>query len=249
MARLLGNFRFCTVASDVERKMLAAGTPGFRQIHVIPNSIDLGQYHPPSKDRTPSSLIFAGSLCYAPNHDAMAWFLREVYPAITAKIPNVRLTITGDPGTRPLPHSSNVLLTGRVPDIRSLVAGSAVSLAPLRIGGGTRLKILESMALGTPVVTTPKGVEGLEARNGQHLLVADSPEDFARAVLRLLREPEYARQIAGNALKLLQNRYDWRAVLPRFMELVDEAASERVRFEGSPQSRDSRWDLRSCARS
>jgi glycosyltransferase involved in cell wall biosynthesis len=108
-----------------------------------------------------------------------------------------------------------------------MVASSAVSLAPLRNGGGTRLKILESMALGTPVVATSKAAEGLQARDAEHLLIADTARDFAQAVLSLLRESELARNIAENALKLVQNRYDWRGVLSHFMSLVDQAATPK----------------------
>jgi glycosyltransferase involved in cell wall biosynthesis len=227
MARLLENFSLCTVVSEEERKLLALAAPGFKSVQVIPNSIDVGRYQQKSNGRVPGSLIFTGSLRYLPNYDAMKWFLYEIFPAIRAEMPEARLTITGDPGHRLLLPTPNVELTGRVRDVHSMVASSAVSLAPLRNGGGTRLKILESMALGTPVVATSKAAEGLQARDAEHLLIADTARDFAQAVLSLLRESELARNIAENALKLVQNRYDWRGVLSHFMSLVDQAATPK----------------------
>jgi glycosyltransferase involved in cell wall biosynthesis len=224
VARLLKNFDMCTVVSETERKLLATAAPRFWSVHVIPNCVDLEQRHQNPVEREPGSLIFAGSLRFAPNRDAMTWFLTEVYPAIRAELPRVHLKITGDPGPVSLRSFSNVQLTGRVNDIRSLVAKSAVSLAPIRSGGGTRLKILEAIALRTPVVATSKAVEGLEVRDGEHLHIADTPRDFSQAVLRLLREPDYARRIADNAFRLLQVRYDRRLVLPRFMHLVEQIA-------------------------
>jgi len=225
MARVLENFNVCTVVSEVERKLLAMAAPTFQSIHVIPNSIDVDRFCRTSNGRAVRSMIFAGSLRYSANHDAMTWFLRDIYPEIRAEMPDVQLTITGEPAPQPLPPSPNVVLAGKVPDIQSVVARSAISLAPIRRGGGTRLKILESFALRTPVVATTKAVEGLEIQDGEHLLVADTSRDFANAVLQLLREPEEARRMTENAFRLVRARYDWRIVLPRFMELVDQAIS------------------------
>ncbi len=225
MERLLTNFRFCTVASELECNMLTRAVPAYQNVHVIPNSVSVSLSGKKPASRIPQSLVFAGSLSYAPNYDAMTWFVREVYPAVKAEMPGVRLTITGKPGSQPLPHASNVELTGVVPDVQPIVAASAVSLAPLRIGGGTRLKILESIALRTPVVATSKGAEGLEARNGEHLLIADTPREFADAVLCLLRNPDYASSIAENAYRLFQSRYDWKIVLPQFLRLADLAVA------------------------
>ncbi|MBN1568198.1 MAG: glycosyltransferase, partial [Acidobacteria bacterium] len=115
--------------------------------------------------------------------------------------------------------------TGRVEDVREWVAAAMVSIAPIRMGGGTRLKILESFALRTPVVATSKAVEGIEAKNGVHLWIADTPEEFSRSVLRLLQEPEEAGQMAGRAFDLLCSCYNWNAICPNFLNLIDHAAT------------------------
>jgi polysaccharide biosynthesis protein PslH len=225
MSRLLQHFMLCTVVSDVERQILASAVPGYRAIHVVPNSVEAEPVSRRAGSRVADSLIFTGSLRFAPNHDAMTWFLNEIFPAVRAEVPGVRLTITGDAGSQPPVTDPNVVLTGQVADVRSLVAASAISLAPIRVGGGTRLKILEAMALRTPVVATTKAVEGLEARNGEHVLIADTPAEFADAVRRLLRDPAGAREMAERAWGLYRSRYDSKVVVPAFLRLVDHAAA------------------------
>lgn len=148
----------------------------------------------------------------------------HVLPLITAQAPTVHLTITGEHANRPLPPANNVTLTGLVDDIRPLVARSAVALAPLREGGGTRLKILEAMALRTPVIATSKGAEGLAVEHGRHLLIADSAEDFAQAVLRLFGEPGLRDRLVDEAYRLVERQYNWEAVLPRFLTLAETVA-------------------------
>jgi glycosyltransferase involved in cell wall biosynthesis len=153
----------------------------------------------------------------------MVWFLQEIYPQVQQQFPEVRLTITGDHANLPLPQASNVTLTGFVDDVRPIVASSWISLVPVREGAGTRLKILEAMAMGVPVVSTSKGAEGLEVNNGEHLLIADSAQDFADAVVRLLKEPEVRKDLVFRARKLIEMNYDTQAVVPKFENLVQRA--------------------------
>jgi len=225
LSRLLPYFRACTVVSDQERVLLSAAVPGYQDIEVIPNCIDLAEYRDVHGSPQKNTLIFTGSFRYFANHDAMTWFLGEVYPRIQAGAPGVRLIITGDHADLPLPPADNVTLTGFVDDVRPLVAAAAVSLVPVRVGGGTRLKILEAMALHTPVVATAKGAEGLDVQHGDHLLIADAPEAFAEAVLRLLGDPDLRQRLSENGYQLVRERYDWAAVMPHFLNLVERAAS------------------------
>jgi glycosyltransferase involved in cell wall biosynthesis len=141
------------------------------------------------------------------------------------QVPDVRLTITGDVGaSRPFTGSS-VVFTGRVADVRPLVAASAVSVAPIRVGGGTRLKVLEAMAVGTPIVATTRAVEGLDVRSEEHLLVADTTRDFANAVVRLLKSPSVAAGLVDRARRLVVARYDSAVVVPSFLQLVERSAT------------------------
>jgi len=224
LGRLLCHFRACTVVSEQERRLLSRTVPNYQAIEIIPNCIDLSDYGDVHERPQPDTLIFTGSFRYFANHDAMVWFLREVYPHIQAQAPDVHLTITGDHANLPLPPADNVTLTGFVDDVRPLIASSWISLAPIRQGGGTRLKILEAMALRTPVVATPKGAEGLEAHDGEHLLIADTPEAFAEAVVRLLKAPGLRQRLADNAYQLVRGKYDWAVVMPRFLDLVEQVA-------------------------
>jgi glycosyltransferase involved in cell wall biosynthesis len=224
MSWLLPKFMCCTVASDVERRLLGAAAPDYAAVHIVPNSID-AQPVTGAACRAADSLIFAGSLRYAPNRDGMTWFVNEVLPAVRAKSPGVKLTITGEAGPETFRSNLDVVLTGRVPDVRSLVAAAAISIAPLRLGGGTRLKVLEAMAVGTPVVATTKAVEGLDVKHEEHVLIADTPREFADAVHRLLRERQEAQAMAARALALCQARYDTTVVARQFLRVVECAAA------------------------
>jgi glycosyltransferase involved in cell wall biosynthesis len=221
---LLREFRLCTVASADEKRLVSAAAPSYAPIHVVPNFIDAARYQGETQPRAGDSMIFTGSLRFAPNHDAVTWFVQDILPLIRKKVPAAQLTVTGDPGPKPHPEGPGVVFAGRVDDVRSLLANSAVSIVPIRHGGGTRLKVLEAMAAGTPIVTTSKGVEGIEAKHGEHLLIADSPEQFAEATARLLLDRKFAGELAGAALKLVQSKYDSRSVLPAFLALLDGVA-------------------------
>jgi glycosyltransferase involved in cell wall biosynthesis len=223
IASLLNDFTFCTVVSERDKELLLRVIKNYDSLEVIPNFIDMADYTDIKATPEPNSLIFTGPFRYFANHDAMVWFLQEIYPQVQQQFPEVRLTITGDHANLPLPQASNVTLTGFVDDVRPIVASSWISLVPVREGAGTRLKILEAMAMGVPVVSTSKGAEGLEVNNGEHLLIADSAQDFADAVVRLLKEPEVRKDLVFRARKLIEMNYDTQAVVPKFENLVQRA--------------------------
>ncbi len=228
LAKLLKNFNACTVVSEREKDLLTPIKPGHQVVETIPNCIHLDDYRKNSREPNPNTLIFTGSFRYHANYEAMVWFLAEVYPLILAQIPDVQLTITGDHANKSLPMQKNVNLVGYVDDIQSLIASSAVSIVPLLVGGGTRLKILEAMALRTPVVSTTKGAEGLNAHHEDNILIADAPEMFAQAVLRLLQNPELCQSVAENAYRLVSEHYNWPIIMPRFVDLVEMVAGVKT---------------------
>jgi len=228
LSSLLHHFQAGTVVSEREHELFTQIFPGHRQkISVIPNYIDFEGYRDVHAEPRPNHLVFSGSFRYRANYDAMQWFIGKVYPMILERMPDTHLIITGDHENLPLPPSDNVIRAGYVEDIKSLIASCTVSLAPLWVGGGTRLKILEAMALGVPVVATSKGSEGLNARHGEHLLIADSPELFADKVLELLKNADRREELAGKARRFVENRFSWGANLPRFLRLVEDAAQKR----------------------
>lgn len=233
---LLSGGQPCTVVSEQEKQLLA-GVVRPAVIHVIPNGVALDEYARINETPLPDSLIFTGSFRYRPNHEAMLWFIQQVLPRIQAQVPGVRLTITGDAAGLALPENSCVTHAGFVEDVRPRIARSWVSIAPLQVGGGTRLKILEAMALGTPVVSTGKGAEGLAARHGVHLAIADSADDFARQTVTVLLDAALRERLSVNGRELIRTRYDWRVILPEFLKVVDEAAVFKPPIPNAPFKR------------
>ncbi|MBI3608467.1 MAG: glycosyltransferase [Nitrospirae bacterium] len=206
--------RVVAVSRDDAAKLLAAGV---KTVDVVPNGVDVAHYREaPRPEKAPCTLMFIGWLRHGPNVDAILYFLDEVYPLIVRELPDVRLVIVGSPISSAMRRAAarrpSVELTGYVPDVRPVLRAATVSVVPLRVGGGTRLKILESMAAGTAVVSTSIGCEGLDVEAERHLLVGDGPDAFARCVVRLLREPELRAGLEREALALVRARYDWSSI-------------------------------------
>lgn len=233
LAQVLRQFCACTVASPRERDLVRAVQSRSAAIEVIPNCVSLADYAALETVPQPATLIFTGSFRYFANYEAMCWFVQEVLPLVQAQCPETALTITGDSANQPLPPARHVQVTGVVPDVRPLLAQAWCSIAPIHSGGGTRLKILEAMALGTPVVTTSKGCEGIDAQDGVHLLVADTPQAFADAILRLFADPELRRRLAIQGYELVRTHYDWAMTLPRFLHFIERVAKAPTSLDRS----------------
>ncbi len=207
--------------SETDAAALRQLTPGV-DITVIPNGIDTRMYHPKLSDVSLAlpqhSLVFTGTMDFRPNVDAVLWFVRRVLPLIQNEIPDVRLFVVGQRPHRRLEGVRDdpaLTLTGWVEDTRPYIGQGAVYVAPLRIGGGTRLKLLEAMAMGKPVVATTLGAEGYPVTHGRELLLADTPVDFAAAVVDLLRCPKRRAELGSVGRAFVEQRYDWRAIVPR----------------------------------
>jgi len=212
MAQILHNFKGCTVVSEKERDLVMSIKPSCDVLTVVPNGIDLksntGEFGTPR----PDTLIYNGALTYSANFDAMEFFLREIFPLVKAQHSDVNLRITGNHNAVPierLPLGNGAKLTGYLDDIRPAVAQSWAVVVPLRVGAGTRVKILEAMALGTPVISTSKGAEGLEVIDGKNILIADDPDDFAECILRLLKDEDLRAKLSANGRQLVEKRYSW----------------------------------------
>jgi polysaccharide biosynthesis protein PslH len=218
-------------SADDERRLLHE-IPTARTT-VIPNAADVEYYQPRPTDPPPDgrTVVFFGQLAYAPNVDGLIYFIQKIWPRIAQARPEARLKIIGagkPPRSIRLLAGPRVELTGFVPDLRPHLAAAAAVVVPLRLGGGTRLKIVEAMAMGKAIVSTTLGVEGIEAVPGRDLLVENQPEAFANAVNCLLGDPEFAARIGQCARSLAVQRYSWSGAalaLEGFYRGILEAAS------------------------
>jgi glycosyltransferase involved in cell wall biosynthesis len=166
---------------------------------------------------------------FRPNVDAALWFVREILPRIRATRPEVQFVIVGQKPVERLLRlngQNGVVVTGAVEDVRPFIAGAAVYVAPLRMGGGTRFKLLEAMALARPIVSTTLGAEGFAVASGRELLLADSPADFAAAVLSLLADPARAATLGQAGRAFVQTRYDWSAIIPKLEAVYEERRTQ-----------------------
>ena len=184
-------------------------------IEIIPNGVDITHYQPDFAAEAPAHLIYIGSMDWYPNEDAVAFFTDEVFPRIQEKVPDVKFSIVGgNPSGRvqKLVERDGIVVTGRVPEIKPYFAEATVFVVPLRIGSGTRLKILEALAMGKAIVSTSVGAEGLDLKNGEEIFIADEPDAFADAVTRLLTDEQLRRRIGENGRARVEQDYDWRRI-------------------------------------
>ena len=203
-----------TVAAVTDLDAQQARAWGARNTALVENGVDLEEFAPASEPvRDAAELLFLGSLDWYPNQDAVEYLLDRIMPPLAAQFPEARLRIVGRRAppdlAKRVARCSGAELVGEVPDVRPHLVRAAVVLVPLRIGGGSRIKILESLAMGKAVVSTTIGAEGLAVTNGLHLLLADSPEKFADCTLGLLRSPEQRAQLGKAGRKLVEERYSW----------------------------------------
>lgn len=189
------------------------------RVHVVPNGVDLGYFQPLVAPEDPATLVHVGSMDWRPNGDAVSYFLREIYPRILRRVPQARFLVVGrNPGELLIKLAARypgAHVTGTVEDVRPYVGRGAVFVVPLRVGGGSRLKILTALAMGRAVVSTSVGAEGLEVVDGQHLLLADKPEEFADRTVALLRDPAERRRLGAAGRALVEARYGWDAIADR----------------------------------
>jgi glycosyltransferase involved in cell wall biosynthesis len=203
---------------------------GVSRVSSVPTGVDMEYFARPDGIAEPvADLVFVGSMDWMPNSDGMLWFVREVLPLIHARRPDCALAIVGrqpGPEIRALAEQSpKIRVTGTVADVRPYLWGSKVSIVPLRIGGGTRLKIYEAMAAGAPVVSTVVGAEGLAVKSPTHIRLADQPAAFAEACLELLEDPQARTRMAGSAWQLVSSQFSWDHAVRRFEQALERTTA------------------------
>jgi polysaccharide biosynthesis protein PslH len=198
---------------------------GIDAVTSVPTGVDVEYFAPQGVAPSVSDMAFCGSMDWLPNVDAVVYFLSEVFPLIRKRLPGATFTVAGrSPDAKVLRAAqglAGVTITGKVEDMRPYLWGAKISIVPIRIGGGTRLKIYECMAAGVAVVSTTVGAEGLRYSDGEDIVLADDASGFAAACVRLLSEDAARRTIARNALERAQREFSWAAVSREFEAILD----------------------------
>lgn len=234
----LHKFHHVIAVSEHDRQQMIAMSAG-SGITVVPTGVDIQKYAvvAPAK-ADPPRIIFTGSMDWEPNIDAVVYFCRNVFPRVRAEFPSAVFQIVGR-----TPHarvkqlaSDSVEVTGTVPSVAEYLRDATLVVVPLRIGGGTRLKIFEAMAMGKAVISTSIGAEGLDVQSGRDLILVDDAAAFAEAIVLLLRDGRLRRQYEDAATKLAA-QYDWSNIVQRFVEVLQQTSRGTVLGAGSRDAR------------
>lgn len=200
----------CVVTSEREVEPVRTCAPD-TPVAVVPNAVDLDYFAPSNAPAEPHTVIFNGTLNYRPNLDGARYLIEDIWPVVLDRYPDATLTLTGNNDgvdTRSLARPG-VRLLGQVPDIRPYVSGAAVVAVPIRIGGGTRFKVLEALAMGKSIVSTAVGCEGVAVRDGEHLLIADDARAFASRIVEAFENPALCGALGQAGRRLVEQRYSW----------------------------------------
>lgn len=199
------------------------------RVFAIPTGVDTAYLAPRDDEPEANSLIFVGSMDWLPNEDAILFFAQQILPRIRRVIPDVKLSVVG---RNPSPHLWQKLadepaidLLGWVDDVRPYIARHALCVVPLRIGGGTRIKVYEAMAMGKAMVSTSIGTEGLPVVHGYHVWLADEADDFAEAVIHLLQDRSARRQVEAAARQFVETQCSWDRVAAAFADICRQVAA------------------------
>jgi glycosyltransferase involved in cell wall biosynthesis len=220
--RWFSRYAALVAVSERDREDLAAATA--TPVETVPNGVAADELVPAGGEGESDTLLFTGTLSHPPNAEGIAWFVQEAWPRVRAARPQAKLLVVGrdpTPAVRRLGRVSGVEVVGPVPDVAPYFERARAVVAPLRSGGGTRLKILEALASGRALVSTEVGREGLDLRDSEHLLVADGAADFAAATLRLLADGELRARLAAAGRERVERLYDWCVLADRLARILE----------------------------
>lgn len=212
----LPKFKAILSVSDYEAKLTRQWVPEGVKVWTVPNGVDTDFFHPYPDKCKDNCIVLCGSMNVRRNIDATVWFAKHIFPRVKSAVPDAQFWIVGSsptPEVQCLEMMPGVHVTGTVDDVRDYYAKSKVFVAPYRFGAGTKLKVLEAMAMGVPVVSTPVGCQGIEVVDGRHILIAKGEDDFSDRVIELLSNPERGRELANAGRILVQEKYDWKKIV------------------------------------
>jgi len=226
-SRTIGEFDRVIALTDKDKQVFEQMNAHAR-VAAIPHGIDLSYFHPGPDSEEEGAIVTAGSMHWPPNQEGARWFLDKVFPRIVAQQPKAKFYLVGNapPPDIVARASDRIIVTGFVDDVRPHHDRAQVFVVPLHIGSGMRMKILNALAMEKAVVSTPVGSEGLTCRDGEHILVAESPDAFAAAVVKLFRDPDLRRRLGKNGRQLVERDYSWPGVTRRICDLLDEMVRE-----------------------
>lgn len=219
------DFKLVLTVSKVDRELLK-NRFGVDHVLDIPTGVDLDYFRPLGNKVDAGSIVFTGSMDWLPNVDAVNWFAKEIMPLIRGNNHSIKFMIVGRKPTSSVLKLArefpDVEVTGEVKDVRPYIDKASVFVVPIRIGGGTRLKIFEAMAMGKVVVSTTIGAEGLPVKNGEHLLLADTPQDFVRLVNKVIIDKEMAKRVGLAGRNYVVANYSWERVSDLFLNAISD---------------------------
>ena len=228
--RMYPAFDACLAMSDADRSHIEQRMPGL-PVWTVPNGVDVEHFSPVATPVDPRLLVFSGAMDWLPNVDSVRWFAREVLPLIRRRIPQVRLLVVGREPARALIDELSGLpieFTGTVEDVRPYLARAGLFVVPLRVGSGTRLKILEAWAMAKPVLSTAIGAEGLPARDGENIRLADTPDALASRAIMLLQSPLEAERLGAAGRRVVEEAFSWKRVGNRLLQAYGATISRRA---------------------
>ena len=224
--KICDEFDVVLAVSDEDRQALQEAIGHDAPIKVIPITVDIDELKPVKRKPVGNHILYVGTLFWPPNVDGILWFIREVFPLIRQRMPDVQFDIIGARPPREIINYSSaenhINVTGYVKDLTPYLQQSRLMVVPLRAGGGMRVKILNNLAQAIPVVTTSIGCEGIAVEHGKHLLIADSPQDFAEAVIALMESPQKAQELGENGRNLILERYDFRVAFSNLADILQK---------------------------
>jgi glycosyltransferase involved in cell wall biosynthesis len=228
----MGKCEICIAVSEKDKEVLSKFNPN-TEIAVIANGVDVEYFSPKNGEKVPKSIIWVGGMKDFYNRQAVNYFCGEIFDKIKKEVQDVRLTMVGKSPTKKVlelaKQNKDVRCIGYVEDVRPYINEAMIFIAPIRSGGGTKLKVLNALAMGKAVVTTSVGAEGIDVTSGENVIIADHPDDFAKAIAELLKDPEKMERMGKKARELVLEKYDWKKIGKRYSTVYEELANKYTR--------------------